>query len=341
MKIIFMGTPAFSVCALDALHAAGHEAGHEICAVYTRPPTKSGRGMQMRQSPVHARAEALGLPVFTPATLKVSNLKSDDIQAQIRDHAADLAVVVAYGLLLPQAVLDAPRLGCWNIHASLLPRWRGAAPIQRALMKGDKQSGICIMKMEAGLDTGAVLLRKPIDIAPDDTSASLHDRLKVLGAAAIVEALETKTDSAGEPQSEQGVTYAHKISKTEARIDWSRSAIELDRHIRGLSPFLGAWCEVKSETPKGFRVKILQASAIKTANKSPSSSGTIINIAPLTIACGSNSGGSNSDGSNSGGGALELIRVQKAGKPAMDAADFQRGANLSVGDILPPKADIS
>lgn len=311
MRLIFMGTPAFSVAALEALH----QAGHEICAVYTRPSARSGRGMEEQFSPVHACAEALGLPVFTP-----QNLKSAETQEQFAAHQADLAVVVAYGLLLPQLMLDVPRLGCWNIHASLLPRWRGAAPIHRAVMAHDAETGVCIMQMEAGLDTGPVLLQKKLPILTDDTTASLHDKLMVLGGEAIVKAIigvmaDPKSLTPA-PQAEEGVTYAAKIDKAETRLDWTRPASKLDAHIRGLAPFPGAWCEAH-----GKRLKILQARSVDGSNVGRSGlAGTVLSVTPLTIACGQ--------------GALELMRVQKAGKPAMDADAYLRGASVSVGDVL-------
>ena len=243
MRLIFMGTPDFSVAALDALVAAGHE----ILCVYSQPPRPAGRGKKPRPSPVQARAEALGLPVRHPVSLKGA-----EAQADFAALGADLAVVVAYGLILPQAVLAAPARGCLNIHASLLPRWRGAAPIQRAIMAGDAETGVCIMQMEAGLDTGPVLLRESLAIGPEDTAGDLHDRLAGLGAELIVAALAELDGLRPEAQPEAGVTYAAKIDKAEAKIDWSRSAAEIDRQIRGLSPFPGAWAEIGGE-----RVKLL------------------------------------------------------------------------------------
>ncbi len=222
-------------------------AGHEIACVYTQPPRPAGRGKKDRPTPVHARAEALGLPVRHPA-----RLKSPEDRAEFAALGADVAVVVAYGLILPQPVLDAPRHGCLNIHASLLPRWRGAAPIHRAIMAGDAESGVCIMQMEAGLDTGPVLLREATPIGAEETTAGLHDRLSEMGARLITDALSRLGTLVPAPQPEDGVTYAAKIDKAEARIDWSRPAEEVDRLIRGLSPFPGAWCEAAGE-----RVKLL------------------------------------------------------------------------------------
>ena len=247
MRLIFMGTPDFSVPALDALAAR-----HEIACVYSQPPRPAGRGQKLRASPVQTRAEALGLPVRHP-----TSLKSSEAQAEFAALDADIAVVVAYGLLLPQAVLDAPAHGCLNIHASLLPRWRGAAPIHRAIMAGDAATGICIMQMEAGLDTGPVLLRRETLIGAAETTGDLHDRLAVLGAEAIVEALDRLPELTPAPQSEEGVTYAAKIDKAEARIDWSRPAAEVAAHINGLSPFPGAWTELDGERIKLLRARVL------------------------------------------------------------------------------------
>ncbi len=289
-----MGTPDFSVPALEALA----EAGHEIAAVYTRPPRPAGRGKKERPSPVHRRAEELGLEVRHPASLK-----GREEQEAFAALGADLAVVVAYGLILPQPILDAPAKGCLNIHASLLPRWRGAAPIHRAIMAGDAQTGVCIMRMEAGLDTGPVLLCETTPIRPEDTTGSLHDRLSQMGAGLIVQALERLDDLAPRPQPEQGVTYAEKIDKSEARIDWRRPATEVDRHIRGLSPFPGAWCEIEGE-----RVKLLQ-SRLARGNGAP---GQILE--GFTVACGE--------------GAVEILKAQRAGKQAMEAAEFLRGKAL-------------
>jgi methionyl-tRNA formyltransferase len=301
MRIIFMGTPDFSVPVLDALV----EAGHDIAAVYTQPPRPAGRGKKERPSPVHARAGALGLTVRHPPNFR--DPAEIDAFAALE---ADVAVVVAYGLILPQPVLDAPRKGCLNIHASLLPRWRGAAPIQRAIMAGDARTGVCIMQMEAGLDTGPVLLRRETEIRPDDTAGSLHDRLSEMGAAAIVEALASLDSLTPTPQPAEGVTYAAKIDKAEARIDWSRPAVEIDRQIRGLSPFPGAWCE-----QDGTRLKLL-LSRVSAGQGVP---GTVLDDS-LTVACGK--------------GAVQLLRLQRAGRGAMDAIEFLRGTPLKAGDRL-------
>ena len=301
MRIVFMGTPDFSVAPLDALIAAGHE----IAAVYTQPARPAGRGQKPRPSPVQIRAEALGLPVRSPINFR-DPADIDDLKAL----RADVAVVVAYGLILPQTVLDAPARGCLNIHASLLPRWRGAAPIQRAIMAGDAETGICVMGMEAGLDTGPVLLREAIPIGPGDTAGTLHDALAKLGARLVVEALARLDSLDPEPQPEAGITYAAKIDKAEARVDWTRPATEVDRHIRGLAPFPGAWCEMDGE-----RVKLL----LSETAEGEGAAGTRLDDG-LTIACGT--------------GAVRLLRLQRPGKGPLDAADFLRGTSVRAGSAL-------
>ncbi|KXF89560.1 methionyl-tRNA formyltransferase [Phaeobacter inhibens] len=301
MRIVFMGTPDFSVPVLDALV----EAGHDIAAVYCQPPRPAGRGKKDRPTPVHARAEALGFEVRHPVSLK-------DAQQQAGFAAlnADVAVVVAYGLILPQAVLDAPRQGCLNIHASLLPRWRGAAPIHRAIMAGDAQTGVCIMQMEAGLDTGPVLMREATDIGAEETTAQLHDRLSEMGAEMIVQALTQLTNLTPVVQPDDGVTYAHKIDKAEARVDWTRPAVEVDQQIRGLSPFPGAWCEID-----GQRVKLLASRVVDGAG----AAGRVLDDS-LRIACGE--------------GAVELLRLQRAGKGAQEREIFLRGFPIAAGTDL-------
>ena len=296
MRVIFMGTPDFSVPALEAVHAE-----HDVVCVYTQPPRPAGRGKKPRLTPVHARAEALGLEVRHPASLK-----DPAAQAEFAAIQADIAVVVAYGLILPQAVLDAPRNGCLNIHASLLPRWRGAAPIQRAIMAGDAETGICIMQMEAGLDTGPVLLRDTIPIAPLDTAQTLHDRLSQMGARLIARALAELPALRATAQPEDGVTYAAKIDKSEARLDWTRPAEEVARQIRGLSPFPGVWID----SPLG-RLKLLNARAVD-GDGTP---GAILH--GLTLACGT--------------GAVEVLEAQREGKRAMSAEDLLRGAGSARG----------
>ena len=288
MKIVFMGTPDFSVPILDALTAH-----HDVICVYSQPPRPAGRGKQDRPSPVQSRAMALGIEARHPTSLRTPEALADFAALN-----ADIAVVVAYGLILPQAILDAPAKGCLNIHASLLPRWRGAAPIHRAIMAGDTETGICIMQMEAGLDTGPVLLRHGVPILPNDTTADLHDRLAALGAKMILTALETLP--AAQPQSALGVTYACKIDKAEARVDWGKSAVEVDRQIRGLSPFPGAWCDVAGERLKLLRSHVVDGSGVP---------GQV--LSGLTIACGT--------------GAVEVTLAQREGKRAMTAGDILRG----------------
>ncbi|MEJ6404653.1 methionyl-tRNA formyltransferase [Yoonia sp. 2307UL14-13] len=294
MKIIFMGTPEFSLPVLDALVVAGHD----VLAVYCQPPRPAGRGKKDRPSPVQQRAEALGLVVRYPVSLK-----TPEAQAEFAALQADVAVVVAYGLILPQPILDAPARGCLNIHASLLPRWRGAAPIHRAIMAGDAQTGVCIMQMEAGLDTGPVLLREATAIGAEETTGALHDRLSAMGARLVVDALARLPHLEAVVQPDEGVTYADKIDKAEARVDWTRPAVEVDRLIRGLSPFPGAWCVVGTE-----RVKLL-GSALADGAGDP---GQILD--GTMIACGD--------------GAVRITRLQRAGKRPMAAAEALRGLDL-------------
>ena len=293
MKLVFMGTPDFSVPVLHALAAR-----HEIVAVYTQPPRPAGRGKDLRPTPIHAAAAALGLPVRHPVSLK-----SAEEQAAFAALDTDAAVVVAYGLILPQAILDAPCHGCLNIHASLLPRWRGAAPIHRAIMAGDAETGICIMQMEAGLDTGPVLLRKATPIGAEETTQDLHDRLSQMGAHLILTALDRLPTLTPEPQPAEGITYAAKIDKLEARIDWARPATEIDRQIRALSPFPGAWCMAGGE-----RIKLLR-SRLASGAAPP---GTVLD--GLTIACGQ--------------GAIDITLAQREGKKAQTPQDLLNGYAL-------------
>ena len=302
MNIIFMGTPDFSVPILQALAAQ-----HKVLAVYCQPPRPAGRGKADRPSPVQLAAEALGLPVRYPVSLKGAQE-----QAEFAALGADIAVVVAYGLILPQAVLDAPRMGCVNIHASLLPRWRGAAPIHRAVMAGDAQTGICIMQMEAGLDTGPVLARAALDIGPTETTAELHDRLSALGAQMIVQILP-RLPLPAQAQPDAGVSYAAKIDKAEARVNWARPAVDITRQINGLSPFPGAWVEIGGE-----RVKLLRA-ALATGQgdggQSDTGQGSAgAHLGGFVIACGV--------------GAVQILEVQREGKRRGTAEEFLRGANL-------------
>ncbi|MGE3475704.1 MAG: methionyl-tRNA formyltransferase [Rhodospirillaceae bacterium] len=302
MRIVFMGTPDFSVTALARLAER-----HEIVAVYSQPPRPAGRGQQVRPSPVAMFAEKHGIPVFTP-----KGLKKPDIQSAFAAHEADVAVVAAYGLILPQAVLDAPKFGCLNIHASLLPRWRGAAPIQRAIMAGDKVSGVTIMQMDAGLDTGAMLMTRETPVTDATTAQALHDTLAVLGARLIVETLDALAQGRLRPvpQPEQGVTYAEKIDKAEAHIDFTRTAHEVLRHIHGLSPFPGAWFAHGAE-----RIKVLGA-ALAPGSGPP---GVTLDDR-LSIACGE--------------GAVRLTTVQRAGKGPAPADAFLRGYALPKATAL-------
>ncbi|MBB5763222.1 methionyl-tRNA formyltransferase [Methylorubrum rhodesianum] len=305
MRIVFMGTPDFAVPTLDRLHADGHS----LAAVYTRAPAKAGRGMALKPSPVHARAEALGIPVLTPATLK-----SGEAAETFAGHGAEVAVVVAYGMLLPQTILDAPRFGCLNLHGSLLPRWRGAAPIQRAVMAGDAESGVGVMRMEAGLDTGPVAMEARVPISEGMTAGELHDALMPLGADLMGRAIRAlgRDGLTFTPQSEEGVVYAHKITNEEARIDWSRPAAEVARHINGLSPFPGAYFE--ADLGKGpERVKVLRA----LAHDGSGAPGTLLDAA-CTVACGT--------------GAVRLLELRRAGKGGVATGeDFLRGARLAAG----------
>lgn len=294
-----MGTPDFAVPALVALH----EAGHQIACVYTQPPRPAGRGKKLRPSPVQAKAEALGLAVRSP-----KSLRGEEAQAEFAALGADVAVVAAYGLILPQAVLDAPVHGCLNIHASILPRWRGAAPIHRAVMAGDEETGVTIMQMEAGLDTGPMLhiVRTPIT---DKTTGELTAELAELGAGAMVEVLADLGGYAAQVQDDTLATYAPKIDKAEARIDWSASAEAIERHVRGLAPFPGAWFEM--DGPNGpERVKLLLAEVAKVTEREDYAPGEIL-TSDMIIGCGS--------------GTIRPLRLQRAGKPAMDVDDFLRG----------------
>ncbi len=305
LKLVFMGTPKIAVPALDALIAAGHD----IVCVYSQPPRPAGRGQRARPSPVQAAADAHGFPVRCPTSLKG--------EAPSREFAAlgaDAAVVVAYGLILPKAVLDAPRLGCFNAHMSLLPRWRGAAPIQRAIMAGDAETGVSIMRMDEGLDTGPVVLRAAVPIAPVATAGTLHDELAALGARLIVDALEGVAAGrlAAAAQPADGASYAKKLAREEGRLDWGETAEALEWKIRALNPWPGTWFE-----HKGARIRVLAAEP--RASSSQAAPGTVLDAAPA-IACAS--------------GALHLIRLQRAGRAAMDAGDFLRGYELPPGTVL-------
>ena len=297
MRIAYMGTPDFAVPALEALAQA-----HEIAAVYTQPPRPAGRGQKPRPSPVAKAAHALGLEVRDPVSLK-------GVEAQQAFAALDLdvAVVAAYGLILPKPVLDAPRMGCLNIHASLLPRWRGAAPIHRAIMAGDAETGVCIMQMEEGLDTGPVHLREPTPIGPEDTTGDLHDRLAAMGARLVLDALENLP---GDPEPQEGEPlYAAKIDKAEARVDWTRAAGEVARHINGLSPFPGAWT-----MRGGTRLKLLRARPADDAGHPGE------HLGGLRVACGD--------------GAVEILEIQPQGSRPMPAAAYLNGAPFGPGERL-------
>jgi methionyl-tRNA formyltransferase len=295
MRLIFMGTPDFSVPALRAL--AGR---HDLAAVYSQPPRPAGRGQKERPSPVQVEAERLGIPVRVP-----KSLRSPETQAEFAALNADVAVVVAYGLILPQAVLDAAAHGCLNIHASLLPRWRGAAPIHRAILAGDAETGVTIMRMEAGLDTGPVLLSEMTRIGAEDTAGDLHDRLSEMGARLIVDAVDRMGSLSPVAQQADGVTYAAKIDKAEARVDWSGPADAVDRLIRGLSPFPGAWCMAGDQ-----RLKLLRSRVV--AGAGAGEPGRVLR--GLTIACGSE--------------AVEVTLAQREGRRPMAADDLLRGAEF-------------
>ena len=301
MKLVFMGTPKFSVPALKALD----QSKHQICAVYSQPPRPSGRGKKLNFSDVHKEALDLGLTVHTPR-----NFKSEKDQKIFRELKADIAIVVAYGLILPSQILSSPKFGCVNIHASLLPRWRGAAPIQRAIMEGDDETGICIMKMDNGLDTGPVLSSRKIQIKENDTAKILSERLSLLGSNLIVEVLDNLPDYKVQMQSTHGITYASKIHKSEAKIDWSLPAQTIDRKIRALSPFPGAWTEINGE-----RVKLLASKVVDEEHEA----GMVLGSG-FSIACGQK--------------AIEITEAQRPGKSAQKSDVFLRGFRLQKGRKL-------
>ena len=304
LRTVFMGTPDFAVPSLDALIGAGHE----VACVYTQPPRPAGRGHKERPSAVHLRAAAQGIEVRHPRSLR-----DPAAAAAFTELAPDVAVVAAYGLILPKAILDAPRLGCLNVHASLLPRWRGAAPIQRAILAGDETTGITVMKMDEGLDTGAMLATSELAIGPDMDAGTVHDRLAALGAELLVETLPGFASGRITPraQPEDGITYAAKIERAETRIDWSRPAVEVGRQVRAFSPFPGAWFETA-----GTRVRVLAAHVVDGAADQP---GTVIDVT-ATVACADR--------------ALRLDRLQRQGKGAMAAEAFLRGFPLTPGTVL-------
>ena len=304
LRVVFMGTPDFAVPTLAAL--AGQ--GHDIAAVYTREPAKAGRGMDLRPSPVQAAAERLGLPIYTPGTLR--SAQEAERSAAL---AADVAVVVAYGMILPKLVLDAPALGCLNLHASLLPRWRGAAPINRAIMAGDRETGVAVMRMEEGLDTGPVAMIERVAIGPDATAGEVHDILAPLGADLMARALAALARGTLQfaPQAQEGVTYAHKLANADGALDWRVSAQKAHDHIRGLSPFPGAYAEIDlGRGPE--RLKLLRARP--ALGEGPA--GTVLDDR-LAVACGQ--------------GALRLTQVQRQGSRALAADDFLRGTPVAAG----------
>jgi methionyl-tRNA formyltransferase len=304
LRLIFMGTPDFAVPTL--LELVAH--GHDIAAVYTRVAKPAGRGMKLQPTPVEREARRLGIPVLTPSTLK-----TPEAQAEFRAHDAEAAVVVAYGMILPQAILDTPKLGCFNLHASLLPRWRGAAPINRAIMAGDSETGVMVMKMDAGLDTGDVAMAERLAVTDAMTAADLHDALAPLGADLMMRAMGALERGKLQltRQSDQGVTYAAKIEKTEARIDWNKPAREVLRHIHGLSPFPGAWCELAIDGEPA-RVKILRCEVAKGSG----APGELLDDR-LAVGCKE--------------GAIRILELQRAGKGVMKAEEFLRGTALKAG----------
>ncbi|WP_376988939.1 methionyl-tRNA formyltransferase [Bosea sp. R86505] len=307
LRVIFMGTPDFAVPTLTEIIGQGHE----VVSCYTRAPAQAGRGLELKPSPVHRAAERFGIPVFTPKTLK-----TPEVAEQIASHQADVAVVVAYGMILPQAILDIPELGCLNLHASLLPRWRGAAPILRAVMAGDAESGVCVMKMEAGLDTGPVGMVERLEIGPDMTSGELHDRLAPLGADLMVRALAAlgRGGLRFTLQPEEGVTYAAKIANAEAKLNWARPARQVHDLVRGLAPFPGAFAEI--DLGKGpERLKVL-----RTALAGGAAEPGMLLDEDGTVACAE--------------GAVKLLQVQRAGGRPVSGAEFLRGARLSAGHKL-------
>lgn len=304
LRVAFMGTPDFAVPTLAEIVGQGHD----VVAVYTRGPAAAGRGMDLKPSPVHRMAERFGIPVFTPKTLR-----NEEAAETFRGLGADVAVVVAYGMILPKPVLDAPELGCLNLHASLLPRWRGAAPIQRAIMAGDVETGIAVMRMEEGLDTGPVAMAETVAIGPDMIAGELHDRLMGLGADLMVRALAalSRGGLTFTPQSAEGVTYAHKLTNEDGRLDWSKPAVAVHNQVRGLAPFPGAF--FTADFGKGpERVKVLRSARAVGAGPA----GTLLDSTGV-VACGE--------------GAIRLVQVQPAGKQMMGAEEFLRGKRLAVG----------
>lgn len=309
LRVIMMGTPDFAVPTLRAIV----DAGHQVVCAYSQPPRPAGRGQQVQLSPIHKAAEALGIPVRTPKTLRTA-----EAQAEFAALGADVAVVAAYGLILPQPVLDAPRLGCINVHGSLLPRWRGAAPIQRSILAGDAETGITIMQMDAGLDTGAMLLKEAVAITGDTTAATLHDALAALGARMTVAALDGL--AAGtltpEPQPADGVTYAAKLARDDGRLDWTHDAAFIERQVRALTPWPGCWFDL-GPAQGNERIKVLAA---EPAGEGAGTPGTLLD-GRMTVACGD-------------GRAVRLVRVQRPGKAPVDGEAFLRGFAIPPGTVL-------
>ena len=308
-RLVFMGTPAFSVPCLRQIISAGHD----VIAVYTQPPRPAGRGLDEQKSPVHMVAEAHNLPILTPTSLNDNALEDEFLAFE-----SDVSVVVAYGQLLPSRVINGPKFGCYNLHASKLPRWRGAAPIQRAIMSGDAATAVTVMRMDDGLDTGPICLEQRVEIEPNMTAGDLHDHLASRGADLIVEALaELESGILPErPQDSEGITYARKIVKSESKIDFDRGAQDVHNHIRGLAPFPGAWFEVSDGAGRKDRVKVLESRIAQGAG----APGELLDDA-LTIACGS--------------GAIQLLKVQRAGRRVTSAQEFLRGFQLNKGTIFP------
>ncbi|MCL1513103.1 methionyl-tRNA formyltransferase [Parasaccharibacter sp. TMW 2.1891] len=306
MRLVFMGSPDFSVPALHGLI----EAGHEIVAVYTQPPRPAGRGKALRRQPVHEAADELGIPVRTPEKLR----HNDEELAFFQSLKADAAIVAAYGLILPEAILKAPRLGCLNIHASLLPRWRGASPIQSAIRAGDAESGVCIMQMDKGLDTGAVLLSEATPITPEDTAGSLHDRLAGIGAQLVVRTLEEQPTAV--PQDDSRSCYAPRLERKDGQIDWGRSAVEIERQVRAFIPWPGSYTLLDGQTYRIGAVSLTDAAETAALMASAPAPGTVLDDR-LTIACGT--------------GCLRIERIQKPGRAMMDREAFLRGTKLDRG----------
>lgn len=304
MKVVFMGTPEFCVPVLENL--VKH---HEVVCVYTQPPRPAGKGYQLRPTPIHEKAEELGIPVRHPVSLRRVGE-----QVEFFELGADVAVVCAYGLILPQAILDAPKYGCINIHASLLPRWRGAAPIQRAIQSGDDKTGITIMKMDAGLDTGDMLMTGEIPITDSTDTPILHDALSEMGADLIIKTLDNLDNITPVKQPDDGSTYAEKLQKSEALIDWTLSAAQIDRNVRAFKPVPGTYFIYKDD-----RIKVLEA-CVASEEAKEASAGTVISESPLMIACGE--------------GVLKLNRLQREGKKPMAAEDFQKGYTIKAGEKL-------